>query len=146
MADIAPEEFRASFPDDAVPVLDEAGLLAPAAVPELAEDESADALPVGATRRPDGRVTLALRHPVTLRFRRAGSGEIVEDRVAELTFRRLVGRDVMAIAGAPKTDQTVMTLARASDTPFGRMKLLFADMDAADITAASEVLSSFLSR
>jgi len=107
-------------------------------------DEGPDGLPTQAVRRDDGTILLPLRHPVTLRYRRPGSGAVREEAVAELLFHRLTGADMRAIGAASQEAMTAVAIARAVRIDEGKFNAIYDRMDAVDVTAASLVVAHFL--
>ncbi|MTW19089.1 hypothetical protein GJ689_23095 [Rhodoplanes serenus] len=136
--DLDPEERAATTP---VVVDEDPGDAAPAVVDEDAEDVGGS-LPRRAVRHPDGSVTLPLRRPVDLTIRSAAAGTRSETYAA-LTFHRLAGGDLRAIAAASKETQPVVMLARAARLRQPIMSALFDRLDAADVADAVRVVESF---
>jgi hypothetical protein len=113
-------------------------------VPFLIEDAAGDPLPLpeGATRNADGTVTLTLAYPVTLTFRLPGGPEVQQKSFAELVLRRLTGLDMRRVIGARGGRSAQVALARSADLSEARIALLYAKMDASDISAANAVVAS----
>lgn len=127
---------------EAIPELaDEA---APAADVPVMADDAGDGLPAAAELQDDGSVVLPLARPVALRFRRAGSGEVVEEVHERLHLHRLTGADINAISTAAADKRAAVAIARAARMQTARMLMLYERMDGADVMAASAVLGHFL--
>lgn len=127
----------------------EAGGGKPAAVvdetPAAVVDENASSegtLPAHAIRNDDGSVTLPLRRPQELQIRSA-SGQVRTERFDVLTFHRLTGADLRAIAAAARDSQGAVMLARSARRREPIMNALFDRMDGADIADAVKVVESF---
>jgi hypothetical protein len=115
-----------------------------AAAPVVIEDDANEnPLPKGATRNDDGSVTVKLRVPVALKWRKPG-GDVTEDAYPEFTMHRLRGSDMMVIQQASKSELAMVAIAQSVRIPPARFKFLFNDMDAADIQTAGGVISYFL--
>lgn len=108
----------------------------------IAED-GAPALPDRAVLQPDGSVILPLLHPVTLRYRNAGSDTVREETLTELRLHRLTGADMRAMSAA-KDDGTVTALARSARIHEGKFKPVMDRMDGADVSACFEIIAVFL--
>ncbi len=100
-------------------------------------------LPARAIRNEDGTVTLPLSRAVTYEVK-TGSGRNQTEQVSELTFHELTGADLRAIAQASEAQQSVVALARTSRISVPRMNVIFDQLPARDVKAASEIIS-FLS-
>jgi hypothetical protein len=137
----------ADIPRDDDPLVDLDGAT-PAApgdpdVVELAEGaEEAQGLPKAATEQADGTVRLALAHPVRLKFKRGGV--VREETFDALTFHRLTGADMRAIAEAERAMMDVTAIARSTRMDLGKMSALYDRMDAADAVACARVVAHFL--
>ncbi|MFC3074693.1 hypothetical protein [Shinella pollutisoli] len=101
-----------------------------------------DRLPDRAVRNRDGSVTLPLLYPQTITSRK--DGKIREREYRELVFHRLTGADQRAIAAAGDADMAVVAIGQSTKTNLAVMNKLYDKMDAADITAAGQVLNHFL--
>ncbi len=101
-----------------------------------------DRLPDRATQNNDGSVTLPLLYPQKLTIRKAGKERT--ETYSELTFHRLTGADQRAISATSDDTVNVVAFARSTRTSQAIMNVLYDRLDAADITAAAQVLSSFL--
>lgn len=133
MVDLTEDEAGA-VPAEAAP--------APAPVPVL--DANEEALPERAERQEDGSIRLPLRFPVTLAYRATHSDKVREELLDELTFSRLNGADLRAIAAVTNDKMIMMTLCRSSRIPERRFSLIFDRMDAADIDDAQRCIVGFL--
>lgn len=102
-----------------------------------------DRLPDRAIQNDNGSVTLPLLFPQTLTIKKAG--KVREQIFDKLTFHRLNGADQRAIAAASDEMLNVVAFSRSTRTSQAIMNVLYDKLDAADITAAAQVLSSFLS-
>ena len=136
MADIMPE-------GEDVLLIDTAEAAAPA-LPVLAEDGTAVALPQGAVRQDDGSVLYTLQYPCIIKFRRQSDGATREESLTELHLHRLTGADMRAITAASTDKMTVVAIARSARMNEAKMGLFFDKMDGEDATAAGEIVSSFL--
>lgn len=101
-----------------------------------------DKLPASAIVNDDGSVTLPLIEPVTITHRKDGKEKSVV--YSSLTFHRLKGADIQAIAAASKEKDTVVTFARSTRMPQFVMNVLFDELDAADIVDGGKVINHFL--
>lgn len=101
-----------------------------------------DRLPQRAVRNRDGSVTLPLLYPQTITSRK--DGKIRERVFGELVFHRLTGADQRAIAAAGEADMAVVAIGQSTKVNQAVMNKLYDKMDAADITAAGQVLNHFL--
>jgi hypothetical protein len=111
----------------------------------ISDDGAPAPLPARATEHPDGSVTLPLLFPVVLRYRARGSETVREERCESLTFGRLNGADMRAIAASATGGAGIMvTLARSARMPEGKFGPLFDRLDAADIDDALAVVARFL--
>jgi hypothetical protein len=120
-------------------VVDEAGSKA---VIVNEDGDETDKLPARAVMNDDGSVTLPLLDPVTITTRKDGK---VRDRVFDsLTFHRLKGADIQAIAAASKENDTVVTFARSTRTMQAVMNAVYEKLDAADIMDGGKVINHFL--
>lgn len=120
---------------------------APVALPGSDADvvEGVDAnigLPENAVQNLDGSVTLTLLYPQSLTIK--GTDSTRTETYATLTFHRLNGADQRAIASASDAMLNVVAFARSTRMREAIMNKLFDKLDAADINAAAQVLSSFL--
>ena len=130
-----------------IPILDEPGdqVAQPVDnVPVLDENAVDDGLPRHAARQDDGSVILPLLRPVTLQFRRTGSGDIREEVVAQLHMHRMTGADMNALSSTSAESRGALSFARSSRMAPGKMKLLYDRMDAADVLAGASVIAFFL--
>ncbi|GGG31017.1 hypothetical protein GCM10010964_18700 [Caldovatus sediminis] len=148
MADIPPAaEAVIELGEDGHPLAAPAAETAPAAAPdvvELGEDgEDGQGLPRQAARRADGSIALALRHPVVLRWRTAGTEAVREERIERLVLHRLTGADLRAVTAASEANRAVVAIARSARIPEGKFGAIFDRMDAADLDAAARVLEHF---
>lgn len=100
-------------------------------------------LPARAVRNDDGSYTLPLLKPVELKIKKSGV-VIRTENVDELRLRELTGADMRIILQASADMQPVTTLARAADIATQRMVVIFDNMGARDIAAATAIVS-FLS-
>ncbi|MDC7787964.1 phage tail assembly protein [Rhodoplanes sp. TEM] len=114
---------------------------AAAAVVDEDADESGK-LPKRAVRHPDGTIELPLREPRSLQVRSSSRG-LREETYDRLTFHRLTGADLRAIAAASKETQPVVMLARSARIRQPIMNALFDAMDAADLADAAECVNCF---
>lgn len=105
------------------------------------DGELEGALPKRATRNEDGSVTLTLFEKVTLRVKKDGVER--DDEYPSLTFHRLRGADIRAVASAKKEDQPAVLLARSARMRELLMVKLFDLMDAEDIAAATRIVEGF---
>lgn len=101
-----------------------------------------DKLPEHAIRNDDGSVTLPLIEPVTITTKK--DGKVRERTFESLTFYRLKGADIQAIAAASKESETIVTFARSTRTMQAVMNAVFDKMDAADIVDSGRVINHFL--
>jgi hypothetical protein len=101
-----------------------------------------DKLPEHAIRHDDGSVTLPLIEPVTITTKK--DGKVRERTFESLTFYRLKGADIQAIAAASKESETIVTFARSTRTMQAVMNAVFDKMDAADIVDSGRVINHFL--
>ncbi len=120
---------------------------APVTIPGSDADvvEGVDAnsgLPENAVQNLDGSVTLTLLYPQSLTIK--GTDSTRTESYATLTFHRLNGADQRAIASASDAMLNVVAFARSTRMREAIMNKLFDKLDAADINAAAQVLSSFL--
>nr|WP_278520474.1 hypothetical protein [Brucella anthropi] len=128
---------------DAVVDLDKPVSTKVGAVADVIEDiDPNDRLPDHAIQNDNGSVTLPLLYPQTLTIRKAGKTR--EEKYSELTFHRLNGADHRAISATSEESSNVVAFARSTRISQAIMNALYDKLDAADITAASQVLSSFL--
>ncbi len=114
------------------------------AVPVLAEGGGADSLPHHAMLQADGSVKLPLLYPVTLRYRTGVDAPVREETTSELHFHRLNGADMRAVGAASADSRAVLVIARSARVGEALMHRLFDRMDAADVTAAGDVVAHFL--
>jgi len=140
MADIAP----AGFPPVEIIPADDLVIGAAAEEIDTLDAEGEDTLPKHARRQADGSVILPLLYPVTLRYRAPGAASVTEEHHTELHFHRLTGADMRQIAAAPAEDRSVVAIARSAQVRPALMHRLFDRMDAADVTAAGDVVAHFL--
>ncbi len=101
-----------------------------------------DKLPEHAVVNADGSITLPLFRPVTITTKK--DGKIREREFSSLTFQRLTGADMQAIAVAPKEKETAVVFARSTKTMQALMDAIFAKLDMADIADGGRVLNHFL--
>lgn len=106
-------------------------------VVDLSEGEDVPRLPKQARTLPDGRVSLPLAKPVTLSFRRGA--DVRAETFDALTFRRLTGADMRAVMAAGN-EAAIVAMQRSSDLSVVKFNAVFDRMDAADVSAASEVV------
>ncbi|NKC04289.1 phage tail assembly protein [Brucella haematophila] len=99
-------------------------------------------LPENAVQNLDGSVTLTLLYPQSLTIK--GTDSTRTESYTTLTFHRLNGADQRAIASASDAMLNVVAFARSTRMREAIMNKLFDKLDAADINAAAQVLSSFL--
>ncbi len=109
------------------------------------EDAAASPLPKRAMLQDDGTVVLPLLYPVTLTWKPPGNAPAKEDRFDTLTMRRLTGRDMTLLGNASRGDSAMVSISLSSGIKQHIFRHVFDRMDAADITAAAEVVSYFLS-
>lgn len=115
-------------------------------VPVLREDGSDEAtLPDHARLNADGTVTLPLLFPVTLEFRKGSAGDVITEQYDEFTMHRLNGADMRAISAAGAGGMAHVAIARSARVSPAKMNIAFDRMDGADINAAGQVVSFFLS-
>jgi hypothetical protein len=110
----------------------------------LDEAAAADPLPERAVRNEDGSITLPLLYPVTLKFKKASSGDVREETLEELVMRRLTGADMRAITAASNGHMVAVGIARSARIGEAKMMALFDRMDGADANAAAQVVGFFL--
>jgi len=108
------------------------------------EDDAANPLPKRAVLQDDGTVVLPLLYPVTLSWKLPGNAAPTLDSFNTFTMRRLNGRDMKALTGAPRGDSTMVSISLSSGIKQHIFKHVFDRMDAADIQAAAEVVNYFL--
>jgi hypothetical protein len=137
--DLDQEAHEGSSPETSPVIVDEGGI-APDIINE--DGEVTDKLPERASVNDDGSVTLPLRYPVTITTRK--DGKVRERQFAELTFHRLRGADLQAIAAVSKEHDTKVTFARSTRTMQAVMNAVFDKMDAADIVDGGKVINHFL--
>lgn len=101
-----------------------------------------DKLPDHAIVNDNGSVTLPLFKPVTITTKK--DGKIREREFSSLTFQRLTGADMQAIAIAPKEKETAVVFARSTKTMQALMDAIFAKLDMADIVDGGRVINHFL--
>lgn len=137
--DLAQEVHDGSSPETSPVIVDEGGI-----TPDIVNEdgEVTDKLPERASVNGDGSVTLPLRYPVTITTRK--DGKVRERQFEELTFHRLRGADLQAIAAVSKEHDTVVTFARSTRTMQAVMNAVFDKMDAADIVDGGKVINHFL--
>jgi len=120
------------------PVSTKAGVVA-----DVDEDiDPNDRLPDHAIQNDNGSVTLPLLYPRTLEIKKGG--KVREERYSELTFHRLTGADQRAISATSEDSMNVVAFSRSTRISQAIMNVLYDRLDAADITASAQVLSSFL--
>lgn len=101
-----------------------------------------DKLPQRAVVNDDGSVTLPLLESVTITTKKDGK---VRERVYDsLTFHRLKGADIQAIANAGKEKDTVVTFGRSTRIMQAMMNAIFDKLDAADIVDGGKIINHFL--
>lgn len=110
-----------------------------AVVEESAPD--GEKLPEGVTAI-EGGYRIALRYPVTLRFKSAEKTR--EERFPHLDVRRLNGGDLRAMLGDERPDGAMMLLERILQVADSRKELIIDRMDAVDVNRAMEFVA-FLS-
>jgi hypothetical protein len=101
-----------------------------------------DKLPATAVVNDDGSITLPLLEPVKITVRKDGKER--ERVFSSLTFHRLKGSDIQAIAAASKEKDTVVTFARSTRTMQAIMNAVFDELDAADIMDGGKIINHFL--
>ena len=109
----------------------------------VAED-GLPSLPPAARLQDDGSIILPLAHPVTLRFRKAGTDSVREESLAELHLRRLTGADMRAVAAASGGAGIMVTLARSARIGEAKFGAIFDRMDAGDVDDALNCVARFL--
>lgn len=101
-----------------------------------------DKVPKRAIANGDGSFTLPLLEQVTITTKKDGK---IRERVYDsLTFRRLKGADIQAIAATSKESETVVTFARATGLNQAVMNAVFDRLDAADIVDGGRIINHFL--
>lgn len=130
-------------------VIDEDGTAAAYEAPSadvVNEDgEAATALPEGARQNTDGSVTLPLKHPVSLKIKSQHTGQVREQKFEELTFHRLNGADMNAIAAVTGAAVNKVAFQRSlKGVKPAVVVALFDQMDGYDIGRGGEVLEAFL--
>lgn len=127
--------------NQSVAIVDEGGNSHTVVIDEDGGDEM-DKLPKRATVNDDGSVTLPLLEAVTITTKKDGK---VRDRIYEsLTFHRLKGADIQAIANAGKEKDTVVTFGRSTRIMQAMMNAIFDKLDAADIVDGGKIINHFL--
>jgi hypothetical protein len=127
--------------NQSVAIVDEGGNSDTVVIDEDGGDEM-DKLPKRAKVNDDGSVTLPLLEAVTITTKKDGK---VRDRVYEtLTFHRLKGADIQAIANAGKEKDTVVTFGRSTRIMQAMMNAIFDKLDAADIVDGGKIINHFL--
>ncbi|MFD1792075.1 hypothetical protein ACFSE0_10545 [Ochrobactrum teleogrylli] len=117
--------------------------LALTAAADVIEDiDPNDRLPDRAIQNDNGSVTLPLLYPQKLTIKK--DSKVREETYSELTFHRLNGADQRAIAATSEESTNVVAFSRSTKISQAIMNVLYDKLDAADITAAAQVLSSFL--
>lgn len=116
-------------PGDDIPVLDEA--------PEAE-------LPRGATRNPDGSVTVAFDRPVSLTYRQAVGGAVKTETLDHLVLHRVTGAVMRKIQAKTVARGSQQALAAAARMTPARAALLWDKADAADLTAVQDVIAVLL--
>ncbi|APY14207.1 hypothetical protein BKD02_07920 [Brucella sp. 09RB8910] len=81
-------------------------------------------------------------YPRTLEIKKGG--KVREEKYSELTFHRLTGADQRAISATSEDSMNVVAFSRSTRISQAIMNVLYDRLDAADITASAQVLSSFL--
>ncbi len=105
----------------------------------VAEDGEGAASEHKIAKNPDGTVTLTLRHPFKVRYRRGDKER--EETFTELKFRRPSGGDFIAIDNIKAGD--VRTAAELICRLIGQPLAIFEKIDAYDLTGCGEILESF---
>lgn len=112
-------------------------------VPVLWEGPGMDELPDGATLNADGSVTVTLAYPFTLSYRAAGSDQVAKsDLVETVTLHRLTGAHVRKMRTAK--DPARAMISASARISAARLELWLKQMDAADETTLSEVVTAML--
>jgi len=101
-----------------------------------------DKLPAHAVENADGSVTLPLFQTVEIATRKDGKVRTQEHK--DLTFHRLNGADMRAIASTSEDMQSVMTFARSTRIPVMVMTAIFDKLDMADIADGGRIMNHFL--
>lgn len=114
-------------------------------VPVIDDERDDDVLPEHAELQADGSVRLPLLRPVVLRWKKSSSDQVRENRFDELVMHRFTGADMMAIQSNGAGSAAVAAIGRSARIALQRMKPLYELMDGADIQAAGQVCSFFLS-
>jgi hypothetical protein len=130
--------------EENIPTIDEGDAAASAGVPVLDDAAADNGLPARAMLQEDGSVDLPLLRPVVLKFRKTGSGDIREETFVTLRLSRLTGADMNAISSVTQESRASMSFARSARMAPGKMKLLYDQMDGADVMAVAAVIGFFL--
>lgn len=111
---------------------------------DLVDEDAGDTdkLPEHATVNDNGSITLPLFKPVKITVKKDGTTRELE--FSSLTFSRLTGADMQAIAVAPKEKETAVVFSRSTRIMQARMDAVFAKLDMADILDGSRVINHFL--
>ncbi len=100
-----------------------------------------DAIPDRAILHEDGRITLPLVYPQTLKIQ--SGGRVREEVYEALTFHRLTGADMAAIMSASKQATDRVLIERSAWLKPSIAKALYDRMDVADIVDCQKVAISF---
>jgi hypothetical protein len=106
-------------------------------------DEDEDGLPDHAELQDDGSVILPLFHPKTIRYRTSRDKTPREEEVKQLHLHRLTGADMRVLSAAGPEERLAVMIGRSSRMEH-KTKLYFDALDAADVTAAGQVINHFL--
>lgn len=98
-------------------------------------------LPAAAVLNDDGSITLVLRKPVTV-LRKTASGERSE-LIEQMTFHRLTGADMRAVAAVTDINAQIVLMARSARMREAVMGKIFDAMDAADVVDAGLCVERF---
>lgn len=88
----------------------------------------------------NGTKTLTLDYPVTLKTKVQG-GPVKEERITELTFRRMTGGDVRALANIRQNEGEAMALI--FKRLCGITDIVFDQIDAADLAEGGKIVEDF---
>lgn len=99
-------------------------------------------LPRNAVLNDDGSVTLTFEFPRDLQFKAVGGAVVKTEHHDHLVLRRLRGPDVVKILASKRSNETALALACGISA--ARVSLLLDAMDAADATAARNVVAELL--
>ncbi len=109
------------------------------------EDGDDDGLPDNAALQANGSVILTLYFPIVMRWRRAGTDEVREERRETLTMHRLNGAAMRAIMSAGQGHTVPVGIAKCCRMQQALFDKMFDMMDGSDAQAAAQVLNFFLS-